>query len=332
MTPRERVMAAVKHQDTDIVPYHIDFTWEAHRKAAAYYRDEQFMRHIGNHLAIATYGFEQPLESSRFRDFFGVVWNRSVDKDIGVVEGLCLPEPTLANYTFPTVDAESYRQACGRLVAEHPDAFRMGGVSFSLFERAWTLRGMENLLMDMVEHPAFVDELMERICEFNLDAIRVAAEFPIDAVHFGDDWGQQQGTIMGPAMWRRFIKPHLSRMYREVKSHGLRVCQHSCGDVRELMGDLIDIGLDIFNTFQPEIMEPAWAKREFGRHLTFWGGISTQRVLPFKTPAEVRENVLYMLRTVGEGGGYICGGTHALPSDVPTENIVAMIETLRGQA
>jgi len=331
MTPRQRVIEAVRHRDTDIVPYHLDFTFEAHRKAATYYGDEQFERRIGNHLAYATYWGGGPVGANRFRDHFGVVWNRSVDKDIGVVEGLCLPEPTLTNYAFPAVEAEAYRQDCRRLVADNPDTFRFGGLGFSLFERAWTLRGMENLLMDMVEHPAFVDELFERICEFNMSVIRVALEFPIEAVYFGDDWGQQHGTIMGPAMWRRFIKPHLARMYGEVKRRGLYVAQHSCGDVRELLGDLVDIGLDMFNTFQPEIMEPAWAKRQFGRHLTFWGGVSTQRVLPFKTPDQVRENVLYMLRTVGAGGGYICGGTHALPADIPTENIVTLIETLRGQ-
>jgi len=331
MTPRQRVVEAVKHRDTDVVPYHIDFTIEALRKAVAHYGDERIAHHIGNHLAVATYWSEQPLAANRFRDHFGVVWNRSVDKDIGIVEGLCLPEPTLATYTFPTVEADLYRQTCRRLVEDNPDTFRIGGIGFSLFERAWTMRGMENLLMDMIEHPAFVDELLERICEFNLGILRVALEFPIEAVYFGDDWGQQHGTIMGPALWRRFLKPHLARMYAEVKSKGVYVAQHSCGDVRELMPDLVDIGLDMFNTFQPEIMEPTWAKRNFGQHITFWGGISTQRVLPFKTPPEVRDNVRYMLRTVGQNGGYICGGTHALPADIPTETIVAMIESPREQ-
>ncbi len=93
---------------------------------------------------------------------------------------------------------------------------------------------MENLLEDMIEHPAFVDELLDRICEYNLGVIRVAMEFDIDAVHFGDDWGQRQGTITGLGWWRRFIRPRLKRMHELVKSSGPCVSQHSCGDIREL--------------------------------------------------------------------------------------------------
>ena len=259
------------------------------------------------------------------------MWNRTVDKDIGNVEGLCLPEPTLQGYDFPRVDDDFYRGIYRAFVARNPETFRFGAIGFSLFERAWTLRGMENLLMDMLERPAFVDALLDRITEYNLGAIRVALEFDIDGVHFGDDWGQQAGTIMGPALWRRFIKPRLALMYAEVKRAGKFVSQHSCGDVRELFPDLIDIGLDIFNTFQPEIMDVAEMKRLYGADLTFWGGISTQRVLPFLSPAAVQANIRHLLAVVGQGGGYICAPTHDVPMDVPVENIVAMIEVLQRQ-
>lgn len=266
-----------------------------------------------------------------FRDHFGVVWNRTVDQDIGMVNGLLLPEATLAGYQFPEVDAEFYRTIYRRFVAKNSSRFRLGGIGFSLFERAWTLRGMDNLLADMLEHPDFVDDLLDQIMDYNLKVIKLALEFDIDAIHFGDDWGQQQGTIMGPALWRRFIKPRLKEMYALVKKHGKFVSQHSCGDVQLLFPDLIEIGLDIFNTFQPEIMDVIAMKREYGQYLTFWGGISTQRLLPFATPQQVSATVREMCQKLGQNGGYICAPTHDIPRDVPVENIVAMIEVLRNQ-
>jgi uroporphyrinogen decarboxylase len=336
MTRRERVFAALAHQGTGRVPWQVDFTAEARAKAAAHYGNPGFEADIGNHLANVMYDVynatHREVRPGFFRDHFAVVWNRTIDKDIGNVEGVLLPEPRLDGYRFPEVDADFYRRIYRSFVERNPEVFRFGAIGFSLFERAWTLRGMENLLIDMVENPGFVDELLDRITEYDLGVIRVALEFDIDGVHFGDDWGQQRGTIMGPAAWRRFIKPRLARLYAEVKSAGRRVSQHSCGDVRELFPDLIDIGLDVFNTFQPEIMDPAETKRKYGKNLSFWGGISTQKVLPWKTPAEVRQTVRELCRVVGAGGGYIAAPTHDVPKDVPVENIVAMIETLQEQA
>lgn len=150
-------------------------------------------------------------------------------------------------------------------------------------------------------------------------------------IRFGDDWGQQRGLIMGPKHWRRFIKPRVAQMYARVKEGGRYVMQHSCGAIQELFPDLVEMGLDIFNTFQPEVMDVAWCKREFGRDLTFYGGISTQQVLPRATPGEVREVVRRMMDLVGQDGGYIVAPTHAIPRDVPPENIVAMLEVVQAQ-
>ncbi len=107
--------------------------------------------------------------------------------------------------------------------------------------------------------------------------------------------------------------------------------QHSCGDIHELMPDLIEIGLDVYQTFQPEIYDVKAVKREFGNDLTFWGGISTQRVLPWVSPEEVKRVAREMIATDGVGGGYIAAPTHAIPGDVPPENIVALIEAFQDQ-
>jgi uroporphyrinogen decarboxylase len=248
------------------------------------------------------------------------------------VEEYLLKEPDIATYRFPQPDLAHNAETWERLVAEHPNEFRFGGVGFSMFERAWTLRGMENLLADMILNPRFVDDLLDKILEYNLAVIDHLLQYDLDCVRFGDDWGQQTGLIMGPRLWRRFIKPRVRAMYARAKAAGKFVMQHSCGAVQELFPDLIDMGLDIFNTFQPEVMDVDVCKREYGRDLTFYGGISTQRVLPFVKPEELKTIIRQMMATIGSGGGYIVAPTHAIPRDVPPENVVAFIEAVRQQA
>ncbi|MCL5270222.1 MAG: uroporphyrinogen decarboxylase, partial [bacterium] len=271
--------------------------------------------------------------TEHFRDDFGVVWNRSgADKDIGVIDKYQIQEPDVSTYTFPPIDAAAMHERYRALENGAGDAFVVGGIGFSMFERAWTLRGMQNLLTDMLINPDFVDDLLDAICDFNLKIIDLGLTHKIDGFYFGDDWGKQSGLIMGPELWRRFVKPRVARMYARVREAGKFVIQHSCGDIREIFPDVIEIGLNVYQTFQPEIYDIAKVKREFGKDLSFWGGISTQRLLPFATPAEIRRKIGETLAIMRPHGGYILAPTHALPGDIPAENIVAMIEAFKNQA
>ena len=161
--------------------------------------------------------------------------------------------------------------------------------------------------------------------------IDIILEYPVDAVFFGDDWGQQRGLIMGPALWRKFIKPCLEKMYSRVRKAGRFVVQHSCGDIEQVYPDLIEIGLTCHQTFQPEIYDIGAVKKKYGDKLAFWGAISTQRLLPYATPEEVTAEVKRIIRVMKPGGGYIASPTHAVPGDVPCENIVAMLKAFREQ-
>ena len=331
MLPRERVLMALAHEQPDMTPWQLDLTFDAHAKMVAHYGDSDFLAKVGNHLAGIEDGFFEEVRPGFWRDGFGITWNRTIDRDIGNVEEILLKEPTLAGFTFPEPDLARNAQQYDQLVAENPERFRHAGVGFSMFERAWTLRGMENLLADMVLHPSFVEELMDQILAYNLKVIDHLLAWDVDCVRFGDDWGQQRGLIMGPKHWRRFIKPRVAVMYERVKLAGKYVMQHSCGDVDDLFPDLIDMGLDIFNTFQPEVMDVQWVKREYGQHLTFYGGISTQQVLPRVGPDELRQVMRQMMETIGRDGGYIVAPTHAIPRDVSAENIAAFIEVVHSQ-
>ena len=333
MTPtkRERVLTALAHRQPDVTPWQIDLTIDARNNTAEYLGDPDFVSKIGNHLAGYEDGYFVETRPDFWRDQFGIVWNRTIDKDIGNVEEFLIKEPDLSVYRLPEPDLERNSRGLEWLVAEHPDEFRMGIMGFTMFERAWTLRGMENLLADMILSPGFVDDLLDAILEYNLKVIDHMLGYEIDCIQIGDDWGHQYGLIMGPRLWRRFIKPRMEIMYQRAKSAGKYVMLHSCGAVQELFPELIDIGLDIFNTFQPEVMDIEFCKREYGRHLTFFGGISTQQVLPHVRGSELKSHIQHMIDIIGLNGGYIVAPTHAIPRDVPPETIATFIDTVRNQ-
>ena len=113
----------------------------------------------------------------------------------------------------------------------------------------------------------------------------------MDGVRFGDDWGQQRGLIMGPALWRKYIKPRVAQLYRMVKEADRKVFIHCCGKVDEIFPDLIECGVDAFNPFQPGVMDVEAIKNRYGRNITFFGGISTQRTLPYGSVSQVKEEV-----------------------------------------
>ncbi|MHB0954898.1 MAG: uroporphyrinogen decarboxylase family protein [Pirellulaceae bacterium] len=334
MTPRERVRTALQHRQPDRTPYHIGFTKQMHARMAEYFGDPGFLERVGNHFTVLRAepaGARVEIRPHIWRDQFGVHWDRSVDQDIGVVlEHLVWPE-NLATFVLPDPDEPSRFAPYETLRRDYPDTFVVTNISFSLFERAWTLAGMETLLMAMVENPDFVHQLLDRLLQFNLRLIERICHYDIDAVMFGDDWGQQHGLIMGPHLWREFIRPRIRQMYQAVKTRGKFVFIHSCGKVQQLFPELIECGLDVFNPLQPEVMDVVEIKREFGGQLSFYGGISTQRTLPFGTVRETRDAVRRLIDVLGRDGGYIASPAHAVPPDARPENVAAMIDVLQNQ-
>ncbi len=332
MTKREVIKAVLDGQKPPYVPWSFKFTEEPKQLLQKHYGVEDLDPAVGNHILNLgnDYGFFDPVGPDLWRDVFGVVWDRSIDKDIGDVKGCVLAEPTLAGYTFPNPHDERFFDNIIPETQAKPDLFRLFQIGFSLYERAWTLRGIENLLMDFYINPSFVHELLDAICDSTIAQSDTALTYDLDAVYFGDDWGQQSGLIMGYDLWKEFLYPRIRRMYKRVRDAGKYVMIHSCGDVDELFDDLVAAGLNCFNPFQPEVMDIYDILPRYRGRLAFHGGLSMQRTLPFGTPEEVRAESLRLLE-LGREGGYIFSPSHSVESDTSMENILTFIEVAQAQ-
>lgn len=329
MTKREVVRCVFEGKRPPYVPWSFGFTTEAREKLARHFGSPILPLH--NHMrTLSSNEFFENVGNNCVRDVFGVVWDRSIDRDIGVVKNCLLPEPTLRGYAFPDPLDKRFFDCLPGAIEAHRDIFRVFSIGFSLYERAWTLRGMENLMMDFYDHPDFARELLRSIADFDIAMIRKAVTYDIDAIRLGDDWGQQRGLQMGPAVWREFILPELKRIYAEIHAGGKYVYIHSCGDVDEVFDDLIAAGLNCFNPFQPEVMDVDSILRRYCGKLAFHGGLSTQKTLPYGTVEDVRRETQHLLN-IGREGGYILAPAHDVEGDVPLENMLAFINTVQEQ-
>ena len=336
MTNRERVIAAIKHEQPDKVPHNVMFTREMLEKMIKYSGNEDYIDTIDNHITKASMTKPQtPVEGrdEHFTDEFGVIWNKSgVDKDIGVVAEYILTDADkIMDYSPPPVDEEYVHAQCKHLMEIKGDNFAIASIGFTIFERAWSLCGMTDLLGFMLTDPDAVSSLFSKLVTRNIQKAKIALEYDIDGVLYGDDWGQQRGMIMGPPLWRALIKPHITAMYAVVKDKNKYVLHHSCGDLKEILGDLEKIGLDVYQTFQPEIYDINEYKKKLKNKMSIWGAISTQADLPFKTPEEIYDITKHTMKILGEGGGYIAAPTHDVPGDVPPENLEAMVKAFTDQ-
>ena len=196
-----------------------------------------------------------------------------------------------------------------------------------LWERATFMRGMEDLLMDVVLNRDFVRGLLRGLADRILATMAILFDrFEFEGIAVSDDYGSQRSLMISPPDWRALVKPLLAEIYGLAKSRGKVVFHHTCGHVVPIIGDLIDIGLDILHPIQPEAMDILALKRDFGGRVTFCGGIPTQHLLVQGTPEQVRAEVRRLKREMGRGGGYILEPGITLQADVPLINMIAMID------
>ena len=203
----------------------------------------------------------------------------------------------------------------------------------STFALAQRVRGFAELLEDLLLNPSFATALQERItdviCGMAESALKATGDL-IDGVSFADDMGIQTQSFMSQELYVSMVKPHHSRFVRTLRRHTkARIIMHSDGAIYDLLPEIIDCGVEVINPVQVNAdgMDPERLKREFGRDLSFWGGVDTQVVLPRGSPADVAAEVRRRMNDLGRGGGYVMASVHNIQAEVPPENIVAMFDT-----
>jgi uroporphyrinogen decarboxylase len=189
----------------------------------------------------------------------------------------------------------------------------VGELPLLLFERAHALAGMEGLMVAMAQNPEAVKTLLRRIADFDIRILKHYIKLGVEAVRCQDDYGGQASLLMSPRMWRKLIKPELARIYKLAKDAGLILFHHSCGNVMEIVPDLIEIGVDVLDSVQPKANDRAKLKEHYGDRLSFMGGVDTHYALSQATAEEIEEEVKLSLRLLGEGGGYILGPDNLIP-------------------
>jgi uroporphyrinogen decarboxylase len=234
-------------------------------------------------------------------------------------------------YQPPNPDRPELYLEAKNLLARHGAEYYIVGVTVTtIFETAWALRGLSQLMMDFVSDPDLADRILEIPYQYHLAAARHLVRMGVDMIWIGDDVGTQRGMMISPAQWRKFLKPRMAHFIAELKAINprVKVAYHCDGDLRMIIPELIEIGLDVLNPIQPACMDPGEIKRMYGDRLCFWGSLDEQHTLPFGTQNDVRQEVLARLRTIGRNGGLIIGPTHHIQLDTPMENFLAMVGTI----
>ncbi len=367
MDSRQRVVTALRHQEPDRLPWDCTFSFGACQKLIEHLglspqnqvrpsgpglnvspppellQDLQIdLCYVGLNTAKSTPQFEYGAET--YTDEWGARY-RKIANSSGLYYELVdhpLASATLRDledYAWPDPNdpalTEGLESKCRELY-ERTGFALVGKFSSSIFEQAFSLRGLEQWLIDLATDPEFAEALMDRLTEHAICLTRRGLEACGKYLQIlrlaGDDMGHQQGTIVSPGMFRRLIKPRFHRLYRAAKTMFLeynptgRIMAHTDGDVYPIIQDYIEMGLDVLNPVQPYVaeMDHGRLKKEFGSRLSFHGGMDMQRVLPFGSPSEVKAEVRNLARDLGPMGGYILAPTHYVQPDVPPQNIIAM--------
>jgi len=331
---RDWIKNTLSHQETERVPYNFMFSPPAQKKLEHYYNTDSIGDTLNLPIRMSGPITGKPLYASpeefgeSVEDEFGVVWSTS-EIDRGSPVGPPLKEPDLKDYTFPDPSASWRFEGLPRWCHNNKQHYRILWVG-DLWERATFMRGMENLLVDIALRPRFVRALLRGLTDYILYTMAVLFDkVEFDCIALSDDYGIQKSILISPDDWRKFIRPLLVEIYSLAKSRNRAVFHHSCGNIYPIIGDMIDIGLDILHPIQPEAMDIYQLKREFGRHLTFCGGLNTQQLLPRGTPRRIRDEVKKLKQVMGQGAGFILEPGITVQADVPLENLVAMIEEAR---
>ncbi len=338
MTKKQRVFAAINRTTSDATPWQFDLTSAVKDKLKAYYHTDDLLEATGDHVVYvgpnnpAGLVIEQP-GPDIIRNEFGSEWRRSARDssygDWGELLSYPLPEPSLEGYSFPDGSLSGRWETVSKIRDQYPDHFLIA-TGHGLFESAWGLCGFENYLGYLMGEQDFVHELTDKLADYSCKVTKQLKELGVDGIRFGDDWGFQDRLMVRAEVWRDLYKKAYAEIFAAARDAGAVVMMHSCGNLTEIIPDLIEIGLQVLHPLQPEAIDVRKCQVEFGKDITFWGGLGSQSTIPHGTPEDNRREVLDMLE-VFRDGGYILAPAGAIPTEAPVENVVAIIEAAKEQ-
>jgi uroporphyrinogen decarboxylase len=350
MTPKERVLTSLGHKQADRCPCDYIGTPEVDEKLLRHFQTDDMdvvLDKLGTDLRVLDLPYIGPQlrtwEDGRFENYWGSIrkpvrnqageYNEAVEFPYAEFESVADVEkfrwPEVEWFDFSTIAQQCEKFSDYAIVYGSPGNMDLiNGTAYG--------RGVEKVIYDIaLEDPVGMACMARRFecCYAISERTLQEGNGRIDILWMGDDYGTQNGLLVGPEKWRKLFFPKLKAMCDLGHKYGAKVMLHCCGGTRKLWPDLIEAGVDIYQTVQPEAagMEPESLKKEFGERICFHGTVSIQKTLPFGTPEDVAAEVRRRIATVGAGGGLILASAHNMQPDTPVENILAMYETVRGE-
>lgn len=337
MTRKERMRRSIQHQPVDRIPTQINYTAGMGQLMADHFGVSvaDLPEFLGNHMIRVDLSHPGTLSADgavRF-DWWGVGFDTKEEGYFAAVSPL-KENRDLDAYPWPDPLApDLLNDAAHTIATMGDDYFITPNFGFVLFERAWTLRGFEQFFVDMARDSGFTEALLDRITDIQLQLIHRYIDLGVDGGYFGDDYGAQKNLLFSPRMWRRYIKPRLAKLFAPYIERGMPILMHSDGQIQKILPDLVEIGLTTLNPVQPEVLDHQWLHENFAGKLAFYGGVSTQTVLPYGKPAEVKAAVQQAITTLApEKTGLLIAPSHRMMTDIPMQNVEALLEAYRALA
>ena len=362
MNPKERLLTTLDHREPDKVPLTANLSPDTQMKLKDYYgmkTSKELYEKLGIEPGRAGIGVSPPRDwkpTAELAEFSRAAGYDAQSQYITYEEwgikrslGSTMPGTSLQQFFFtchpwehftevgqvekvemPDLDLPGRFDQAIRSVEHYRDTHLVfGGLGHVQWTKAWELRGMMTFMKDLHTNVKMAETILDKLNDYYVDVADRLLDIGAEGLSFAEDWGNNKSMFIPPNMWRTIFKPRYKRLFDRAKRRGGFVQFHSDGNITPIVGDLVEIGVDILNPVQPECMDQLEVKRKYGEKITIDTGISVQKTLPHGTVDDVKKEVLHAIEHLAPGGGFIYGTSHMAMYDVPVENVVALYDTCR---
>ncbi|MDP6118113.1 MAG: uroporphyrinogen decarboxylase family protein [Planctomycetota bacterium] len=338
MTSRERIICALERRVPDRVPLYeavIDeHVMDALLPGCDYYEFNEWIGLDNASLNRSSWSKENvdwvDEEKGYFRDAWGVVRAFGPESTPYPIEGPIKRPEDLKSYQPPDPHAPTALGHLPEVVERFKGKRAITTIGRDGFFNPSFLRGPEQYLIDMVENPGLVHELIEVCLSHDIPLMRRSIQAGVDVVVLGDDYADKNGPMFSPKHFKEFIVPALEKVVQAAKEEGAYVMKHSDGNIMPLLDMIVGTGVDAINPIEPAAgMDIAEVKELYGDRVAIVGNIDCGALLCNGTPEQVREKVRWTIEAAGAGGGFILSSSNSIHSSVKPENYLAMAEACR---